>query len=273
MDCLPDVRRLSSMPAALFLALWLASCATQPTPGQPQHEALMPRAPAVATSAARIPAVATSTARAPAVATSAAQIPAVATSTARIPAVTHSKPGPVAQETEKHAPPLPASAFELALSADDYWLSYRHLLRPQGDYGAVEWFGDDDHNYLVSARIMRFTKRDKEFPLTFGVGLGFYGAFQDRPSYDAYALSLRASAHYNFDTQIPTHAGISFAYAPDITTFSDGKQLIDGEVNYGVQISSWAATFLAYRYTEVEWTNNTDHLFTNQVHIGVRLAW
>lgn len=228
------------MPVALLLALWLASCATPPPAEPARHDA---------------PATIAATKTAAAVGTPSAT------------------PRSTAQEGKKRTPPLPANAFELALGIEDYWLSYRHLLRPAGDYGAVEWFGDDDDNYLVSARIMRFTQRDKEFPLTFGVGLGLYGAFQDRPSYDAYALSLRGSAHYNFDTHIPTHAGISFAYAPDITTFSDGEQLIDGEINYGMQLSPWASTFVAYRYTEVEWTNNTDRVFTDQIHIGIRLAW
>ena len=240
-DCVSDHRQLSALPVALLLTLWLGSCASPPTAGQPRHDPLT--------------------------------APTAAEATAPAKRTAPGQPKPTSQEQQKHSPPLPANAFELAVGLEDYWLSYRHLLRPQGDYGAVEWFGDEDDNYLVSARIMRFTQRTKEFPLTFGVGLGLYGAFQDRPSYDAYAVSLRASAHYNFDTHIPTHAGVHFAYAPDITTFSDGEQLIDAEASYGMQLSPWASTFVAYRYTEVEWTNNTDHVFTDQIHVGIRLAW
>ena len=169
--------------------------------------------------------------------------------------------------------PLPATAFELALSTDAYWVSCRQLLRPQGDYAAIEWLGDDDDNYMLSARVMRFSQRDMDFPLTVGVGLGAYGAFQDRPDSDAFALSLLARAHYNFATRIPTSVGIDFAYAPDITTFDDGERLIDGKLSYGMQLSSWASTFVAYRYVEVDWTDGTDHDFTNQIHVGVRLAW
>ncbi len=180
---------------------------------------------------------------------------------------------PAQQPETAHKHPLPAKALELALGTDSYWVSYRHLLRSDGDYGAIEWLGDDQDNYVVSGRIMHYTQRDAAFPLTFGVGIGGYATLQDRPDSDAFAVSLIAAAHYNFATRIPTNIGIEFSYAPDITVWDDGERLVDGKLSYGVQLSSVAQAFAAYRYLEVDLTDGTDHEFANQLHIGVILAW
>ena len=169
--------------------------------------------------------------------------------------------------------PLPANSIELALGDDAYHVSYRGLLHPGGGYGQLEWLGDDDNNYVASARIMRFTARDAAFPLTIGVGIGAYASFRDRRDSDAQALSLIGSVYYDFSTSVPTNIGIDFSYAPDISVFDDGERLLDATFSYGLDVSPWASAFVGYRYFTVDYTDDTDFEFADQVMVGVRLFW
>lgn len=105
------------------------------------------------------------------------------------------------------------------------------------------------------------------------MGVAFYAAIEDRDDSDAYAVALSGAAYYDLPTEIPTSIGLEVSYAPDISTFDDGEELLDAAASLGIDISPWADGFVSYRFLEVDYTDDHDHEFVSQVLVGVRLAW
>jgi len=66
---------------------------------------------------------------------------------------------------------------------------------------------------------------------------------------------------------------VGLSYAPDITTFDDGDQLVDFRVSAEAEVSSFATAFIGYRFVEVELSQGPDRDLDDQVHVGVRLGF
>jgi hypothetical protein len=113
--------------------------------------------------------------------------------------------------------------------------------------------------------------------LSLGAGLGGYGAWpdeEDDPS--VYAVTLSAAASYRFATALPFSIELDGSYAPDPMTFDDGNQLLDAMARVEVEVTSFAAVFVGYRYFWVELEPDEDdeyRVFDDAVHAGLRIAF
>ena len=166
---------------------------------------------------------------------------------------------------------LPQHAFEVALSDDAVWGGYRSAFRRGSGHVEVEALASEDDDYAGSVRVMRFAQ-PADFPLGLGVGLGLFAGFVDEPDAEVYALTIGGAADDLFATEVPLRTGIEVSWAPDGTSFDDGEGVLDVRVRGELEISSFAAAFLGYRWLEVELDDESENL-DRGFQIGVRIGF
>lgn len=163
----------------------------------------------------------------------------------------------------------PADAIEFALSTESFDLGFEHS-NPER-HGSLELgvLGTEDDDLSFDARFLR-TGGVAGSAFTFGAGLGAYAVFIDQPDAEAYAITLCGDAAYGFDVGIPAEVGVELAWAPDVTTFDDGDELLDGQIRFRVELSDFAAAFVGYRFLEVDVGRDVE--VQDNLHLGIRMS-
>jgi hypothetical protein len=187
---------------------------------------------------------------------------------------------PPQEPSAQPAPPSPASqaaqgaprhTFELSLSQDSVWLEARRYARNGRDFTGLSLFADDDDVYAGRLQVMRFAEpRDPRIQL--GLGLGFYALYDDDEDADAYAVALIANAGYALQTKYPTSVIGELAYAPDITTFGDGEDLVDLSVTLQAELSTSTAAYFTYRLLEADLEDGGDIDVIDGLRVGIRVG-
>jgi hypothetical protein len=171
----------------------------------------------------------------------------------------------------------PANAFELALSDDGLWFGYRSGLHRGKGYFSVEFFGDQESNYLLDAGLMRWSEPSVATPFAFGVGLGAFGAITDETDSELLAITLTGAADFELDEYLvlsyPTRIGVELTYAPDVATFLDGQRVLDALGRIEIDLSPWATGYAGYRHVETDIEDEDDFEFDSAFQAGVRLAF
>ena len=108
-------------------------------------------------------------------------------------------------------------------------------------------------------------------PLTFGLGMQGYAASINSPSKNVQALALGVAAEYTIPAHMPMAVTFDGYYAPDITTFGDGKSFTDLNLNYQVTVTPGAAAFAGYRLLQTDIKNHGEYSLDDSFHIGIRL--
>jgi hypothetical protein len=175
--------------------------------------------------------------------------------------------------------PDPVNAFELALSDDGLWFGYRNGLHRGRGYFALEFFGDQENDYALDGRLMRFSEPSVESPFAFGVGLGAFGGVIDETDTEILAITITGAVDFELDEYLvlsyPTRIGTEVSYAPDVATFIDGERVLDILSRVEIDISPWASAFVGYRHLEVEVEDEDedDFEFDSSFQAGVRLGF
>ena len=185
--------------------------------------------------------------------------------------------GPVRVEPE-----IGTNAIELALHDETFWAAYSR--RFDGGLGEVQVgvMGSDDDELVGTVRVMRFVEHDSgggwgSEPFVdryrFGVGLGVYALQAEEPDVDAQAITLHGSAGCSLGAGGVTRAVLDVAFAPDVSTFADGDQLLDLWLRLEFALSERAHAYLGYRSLEIELEQGGERDLGESVQIGVRLGW
>jgi len=179
-----------------------------------------------------------------------------------------------APQQPKQAPPAEAQqrySLELSLSQDSLWLEARRYARNGRDFTGLSVFVDDDDVYAGRLAVMRFAEpRDPRILL--GIGLGFYAIIDDDENADAYAVALIANAGYALGTKYPTSIIGEVAYAPQITTFGDGEDILDLSVRAEVALSNTTAAYVGYREINVSIEDGEDIDVLDGLRVGIRVG-
>lgn len=165
----------------------------------------------------------------------------------------------------------PENALEFALSDESFQLAFEHATGARSGAFTFGVLGNEDEDLAFDAQFLR-TGSVAGSPFRFGVGLGAYAVFVDRPDADTWALALSGSAGYGFDLGLPAEVRVAASYAPDVTTFDDGDGLFDGRVRLQVDLSDFAAAFVGYRFLEVQLDGRSDAEIEDRLHLGIRMS-
>ena len=132
-------------------------------------------------------------------------------------------------------------------------------------------FANNKSDFLGSAGLMVQGIPAGQSPLTFGLGAKAYAATIDSPNKDVQAIAIGGLAKYTIPNRMPMAVVLKGYYAPDITTFSDGKSFTDLNVNYQIEVTPGATAFAGYRLLQTNLKNHGDYSLDDSVHVGIRL--
>ena len=142
-------------------------------------------------------------------------------------------------------------------------------------YGGAELgfggFVNSDSDYMGSVGLMVQGIPAGQSPLTFGLGVKAYAAHVHDPSDNVEAITLGGLAKYTIPGHIPMAAVAAVHYAPQITTFSDGKSFTDLGLNYFIEVTPGASAYIGYRYLHTELKDHGGYNFDDNIHVGVKL--
>ncbi len=111
-------------------------------------------------------------------------------------------------------------------------------------------------------------------PFTFGLGARFYaGRVKQRNDQTTYNLAIGGRAKYTIPANIPMHAGVQIFYAPKITSWSDGEQLLDFGLRYAIEFVPQTSAFVGYRLVKVDLDEGGNPKLDNNLHLGIHLSF
>lgn len=168
---------------------------------------------------------------------------------------------------------LPERALEFAISGDGLWLEYQSSLRRANGYASIGLFGNEDDDYALDGRLMRFGMPSRQTPLGLGIGLGLFGASVEEPDSEVVAVTLVGAAEYALRLDYPVRIGAELAFAPDVSTFSDGEEVLDLLARVELDLSTWATAFAGYRQLELDLDDGGEHELDSSFQAGVRLGF
>lgn len=132
-------------------------------------------------------------------------------------------------------------------------------------------FVNNHSDVLGSAGMMVQGLPAGQSPLTFGLGAKAYAGKIDSPNKNVEAIAIGGLAKYTIPYHMPMAVVAKGFYAPNITTFSDGKSLTDLNLNYQIEVTPGATAFAGYRLLQTNLKNHGEYSLDDSVHIGIRL--
>lgn len=180
------------------------------------------------------------------------------------------------QHQPQHLPQTagPGRSIEFALSRDSYWFGLRTPVRFGSGNMELGVLGDDDDDFALVGRLVRYGRPFTDQAWSLGAGVAVYAASFDVPvDADAYALALVGSARFEPFYALPLTFEVDLSFAPDVTTWSDGEELVDARFRAEFELSPFASAFVGYRHLEVDLGSDGDGEVDERVHAGVRLAF
>jgi len=172
---------------------------------------------------------------------------------------------------------LLASDFEAALSSDTAQFTFRSDSSMIGWGGAdlgFSLFYNEADDLFGQISLMQTRSPSKQNPLTLGVGVKAYLGRLDIIGDSLLALGIGGEIRYTLAGTMPMAFYLNGHIAPDITSFSDTKEIREYVFGFQIEVMPQTIAFLGVRDIEVDTTNATGYeLDDDNVHIGVRLTF
>jgi hypothetical protein len=175
------------------------------------------------------------------------------------------------------APAAHANDFEAALSKKTAQFTFR------SDSSLIGWGGadlglgifyNDDSDFIAQASLVQMRQPSEDTPLTFGVGVKAYLGQLDDPDQDVVAFAVGGEVRYTIPGTMPMAVYARGFYAPDITSFSDTKEVVDLTIRFQLEILPETVGFVGIRRLEFDTDDKSSYTADDDnVHIGVRLTF
>jgi hypothetical protein len=170
-----------------------------------------------------------------------------------------------------------ANDFEAALSQETAQFTFRSdssLIGWGGADLALGVFYNDDSDFIAQASLIQMRQPSEETPLTFGVGVKAYLGHLDDPDQDVVGFAIGGEVRYTIPGTMPMAVYARGFYAPDITSFSDTKEIVDYTLGFQLEILPQTVGFIGIRHLTIDTDDEGDYdADDDNVHIGVRLTF
>jgi hypothetical protein len=169
-----------------------------------------------------------------------------------------------------------AGELDIYLSSQSVQAGYSMDTGKIGYGGGNLIFGgyyDTDHDWQANAGLMVLGTPTANQPFTYGLGVMGYFSFIDEPNDDVQAITLGGLIKYHIPAKMPMAVSAQLFFAPEITTFGDGKNFGDFQANYEVSFLPSATGYVGYRLTRTDLNNYGNYDIEDSFHVGVRLMF
>lgn len=136
---------------------------------------------------------------------------------------------------------------------------------------SLSLFGDSHSDVMGSAGFMVHGLAAGQSPMSFGLGVKGYAVHIKSPDKNIQAIALGGAAKYTIPANMPMAVDLKGFYAPEITTFDQGKSLTDLDLNYDITVTPGATAFAGYRFLQTRIKNASDYSLDDAFHIGIKL--
>jgi hypothetical protein len=167
--------------------------------------------------------------------------------------------------------PDPRHALEFAVTGDGLWLGYRDALHRGGGYTAFGLTYDEDDDFALQGRWMRFGEPTSRLAL--GVGLGLFGARVEEAGAELGAVTLTGAAEVVLELHYPVRFLLETSYAPDVATVGDGERVLDVLARLETDLSAWGSAYAGWRNLEVDLDGAEDAEIDRALQVGLRLGF
>ncbi len=175
------------------------------------------------------------------------------------------------------SPQLHANDFEAALSAETAQFTFR------SDSSLIGWGGADlglglfyneKNDFVAQLQLLQARQASSQNPLTLGVGVKAYAGRIDNSGDDIFGLGIGGEIRYTIAGVMPMSIYLRGFFAPDITSFSDSKEISEQVLGFQIEILPQTSAFIGIRQIEVDSKSIKNYrLDDNKVHLGVRLTF
>ncbi|AOV17970.1 hypothetical protein BJI67_13690 [Acidihalobacter aeolianus] len=169
-----------------------------------------------------------------------------------------------------------ANGLDFQLGNNTAQLKFYTGTGPLGYTGGELGFGgfvDSRHDVLGNVSLKVEGLAAGETPLSFGLGVSAYAGSVDKPNVDVGAIALGGLVKYTIPYRMPMAVVLEGYYAPNITTFGQGKSFSDVSLDYQIEVTPGAKAYVGYRVLQTDLKNYGEYKFDNALHVGIRLRF
>ncbi len=168
-----------------------------------------------------------------------------------------------------------AAELELSLSSESVKAEFimdSSLVGTGGADLSASIFYNEESDLMANLGLLVAGAPAGQIPFTFGVGARLYGGRvkQDGDN-TVYALAIGGRGKYTIPANIPMHVGGEVFYAPKVTTWDDGKDLMELNLRYEIEFIPQTLVFMGYRLLRTNLEHGGNPRLDNNIHLGIRL--
>ncbi len=170
-----------------------------------------------------------------------------------------------------------ANDFEAALSSETAEFTFRSdssLIGWGGSDLAFGFFYNEESDFIGHVTLLQMRQASVDTPLTFGVGVKAYLGQLDDVDQDVFGLGIGGEVRYTIAGTMPMAAYFRGHFAPEITSFSDTKEITDYTIGFQIEALPQTIAFIGLRHLEIETDDEGSYdADDDNIHFGVRLTF
>lgn len=166
-----------------------------------------------------------------------------------------------------------AAADSLDLSLNDKSLRGIYTFTPAAKRGLDVDLGHyyTEHDVTVTHVGLQVAGENWSKEGVFNIGLGGRLVYAHADHWSESALAF--GDHVRFSPVQRVGIGGAVFYAPQVTTWGDGKNYLESEVNLDYQLLPQAFVYAGYRVIEVDYDKKNNVKLDDRFHVGMKLAF
>jgi hypothetical protein len=170
-----------------------------------------------------------------------------------------------------------ANDFEAALTSETAQFTFRSDSSLIGWGGAELGLGifyNEASDFVGQMSLMQRRQATKNNPLTLGVGARLYLGDLDDINQNISAVAIGGEIRYTIPGVMPMAIYLTGHFAPQITSFSDTKEIVDYNLGFQIEILPQTTAFVGYRSLQVDVDRADGYdLDDDRIHVGVRFTF
>ncbi|MGF1546176.1 MAG: hypothetical protein ACFCUG_02485 [Thiotrichales bacterium] len=132
---------------------------------------------------------------------------------------------------------------------------------------------NDDKDKVLSLGLLSRAPPTADNPFAAALGIKFFAADIDQPNADSHALTLGLELMHHIPARWPMAIGGRVFYAPNITTWGDGRNFLETGARFEINFLPNAAAFLGYRRISTKLEGGSTYEIDDAGHLGVRIQF